>query len=505
MNGIVSLQEFPVDPNAVPVPRATPSAADLDQITNALGGGAKSMLMLNSGIDRGNDIAVQNQIIADRQSMSPLDFEAKYGSEIMRQMDMLAGADSERYLMENTDRSRGAQYGDNINNVFTGLVGGVGDAATFVGGMVNRDVGRAFSEGTSWFRENMQDLQSTAQQRNRYINGIRAELDGQDNQRQYERDLADGDSSFVAGLSYLGRGLVNGASRFIEDPTSLETGVAEGVGSLLAGGAIGKGATIAGRLAGMGQRATAAMMPAAIGAMEGGSAYSGALQEVMDMSYEDLAQNSPTFREMIAQGMDPEQAKETVAGRAAEIAGIIQAPIGALTGRLVSRFEANPLGSKGFRDMVRNILNETVEEGAQSASGQLAQNIGVRQADENQMLLEGIGDQTAQGAILGSLTAGAIQTPNVPGAALRSAASALRNRAEAIQTQNEAGSGVTDEDIQAAAATVAQNMGAVAEATDAMVQSIPEDIRPEIGANSLRDRITNAVTVTDADMESLGP
>ena len=64
MNGIVSLQEFPVDPNAVPVPRVTPSAADLDQITNALGGGANSMLMLNLGIDRGNDIASQNQIIA---------------------------------------------------------------------------------------------------------------------------------------------------------------------------------------------------------------------------------------------------------------------------------------------------------------------------------------------------------------------------------------------------------------------------------------------------------
>lgn len=505
MNGIVSLQEFPVDPNAVPVSRPMPSAADLDQITNAIGGGANSMLMLNSAIDRGNDIAIQNQIIADRQSMSPLDFEAKYGPEIMRQMDMLSGADSERFLLENTNRSLGARVGDNVNNVFTGLVGGIGDAATFAGGMVNRDVGRVFSEGTDWFRENMQDMQSTAQQRNRYINGIRAELDGQDNQRQYERDLADGDSSFVAGLSYLGRGLVNGASRFIEDPTSLETGVAEGVGSLFSGGAVGKGLGITGRLAGVGRATTASMMPAAIGAMEGGSAYSGARQEVMDMSYEDLAQNSPTFRDMIAQGVDPAQAKEAVASQAAEIAGMIQAPIGALTGRLVTRFEANPLGSKGFSDMVRNILNETVEEGAQSASGQLAQNIGVRQADENQMLLEGIGDQTAQGAILGSLTAGAIQTPNVPGAAVRSAASALRTRAEALQAQNEAGSGVTDEDIQAAAASVAENMGAVAEATDTMVQSIPEDIRPEIGTNSLRDRITNAVTVTDADMESLGP
>ena len=72
------------------------------------------MLMLNSGIDRGNDIAVQNQIIADRQSMSPLDFEAKYGSEIMRQMDMLSGADAERFLMENTDRGLGARVGDNV-------------------------------------------------------------------------------------------------------------------------------------------------------------------------------------------------------------------------------------------------------------------------------------------------------------------------------------------------------------------------------------------------------
>ena len=505
MNGIVSLQEFPVDPNTVPVARPTPSAADLNQITNALGGGANSMLMLNTGIDRGNDIAVQNQIIADRQSMSPLDFEAKYGPEIMRQMDMLSGADSERYLMENTDRGLSARVGDNVNNAFTALVGGIGDAATFAGGMVNRDVGRVFSEGTDWFRENMQDMQSTAQQRNRYINGIRADLDERDNQRQYERDLADGDSSFVASLSYLGRGLVNGASRFIEDPTSLETGVAEGVGSLFSGGVIGKGLGVAGRLAGVGQRTTASMMPAAIGAMEGGSAYSGALQEVMGMGHDDLLRTSPSYREMIAQGVGPEQAKETVAGRAAEIAGMIQAPIGALTGRLVSRFEANPLGSKGFRDMVQNILNETVEEGAQSASGQLAQNIGVRQADENQMLLEGVGDQAAQGAILGSLTAGAVQTPNVPGAALRSAASALRTRAEAIQAQNEAGSGVTDEDIQAAAATVAENMGAVAKVTDTMIESLPEDIRDEIGANSLRDRITNAVSVTDADMESLGP
>lgn len=251
------------------------------------------MLMLNSGIDRGNDIAVQNQIIADRQSMSPLDFEAKYGSEVLRQMDMLARADSERYLMENTDRGFGARVGD-MSIIFSLVLWVASVMLPRLPGAWSTGMWDGSSrEEPTWFRENMQDMQSTAQQRNRHINGIRAELDGQDNQRQYERDLADGDSSFVAGLSYLGRGLVNGASRFIEDPASLETGVAEGIGSLLAGGVIGKGASVAGRLAGMGQHATATMMPAAIGAMEGGSAYSGAMQEVMDMSYEDLAQNSP--------------------------------------------------------------------------------------------------------------------------------------------------------------------------------------------------------------------
>ena len=104
MNGIVSLQEFPVDPNAVPVPRATPSAADLDQITNALGGGANSMLVLNSAIDRGNDIAVQNQIIADRQSMSPLDFEAKYEGASREVTPAEISSELERQVKEYTSK-----------------------------------------------------------------------------------------------------------------------------------------------------------------------------------------------------------------------------------------------------------------------------------------------------------------------------------------------------------------------------------------------------------------
>ena len=110
------------------------------------------------------------------------------------------------------------------------------------------------------------------------------------------------------------------------------------------------------------------------------------------------------------------------------------------------------ISSKGFRDMIKNILNETIEEGAQSASGQTAQNFGIQQtADENQNILENVGDQTAQGAILGSLTAGVVQAPSVPRVTISQAASALRERAATIQAANEAGSGVSVAYLRAAA------------------------------------------------------
>jgi len=488
-------------PAAAPV---TPAPEDAAQLRNSLTD-PNAMLMLNVARQRGNDLATDNQIVNDYQNMDPWTFSQRYGMTVARDMDMLTQGTTEVARLTNSRRSTGEHIGDAASGVATGLIGGIGDASTLVAGMLNEDAGRVVSDGTTEFRHFMEEYtQTNANNRNRAIGAVRSELDSQDNRNQYEEDLESGESGFEAGLSFLGRGLVNGAASFWEDPQSLETGLAEGVGSLFAGGYVGKGLGAVSRLAGMGSRSTKAMMPASIGMMEGGSAYSGALQQVMAMPIESLYETSPSFREMIASGMDPETAREAVAADAANIAALIQAPVGALTGRLVARFEAQPLGSRGFSDMVNNILRETVEEGTQSATGQLAQNLGVQQADENQFLLENVGEQTAKGAILGGLTAGVVQSPRVPGQTIRVVAERLRASSAKVEASNEAGSGVTDADFIATGTELAETVAPITEAVEAAVEAAPEIVRREIGASTLRERLNDMVVLGPTDRDALG-
>ena len=488
-----------------PTVPTTPSPNDAAALTAAVSD-PNAMLRMNMAMDRGNSTATDNAIIQDYQSIPFWQFQRKYGPEIAAQMGDLAAGQQELFRLENQDRSALARTGDAASGVAKGLVGGIGDAGTFVAGALNNDAGLWTAQQTSDFRSFMDENQSQSNQSNRFLSSIRSELDAEDNQAEYERQLDDGKSGFESSLAYLGRGFVNGAARFWEDPQSLETGLAEGVGSLFAGGAIGKGVGIVSKLAKVGSLSAKAMMPATIGAMEGGSAYSGAVMEVMGMSHEDLARTSPTYRELLLSGSNPEQAREQVAARAGQIAGAIQAPIGALTGKLVSGFEANPLGSKGFRDMIKNIVSETVEEGIQGGTGQAAQNVGIQQsADENQMLIEGVGDQVSQGAILGSLTAGVVQTPAIPGTVVRGALNALTKRASEVQTANDAGSGVTGADLRANAAVATDALEGVSEAAETLAQAMPEDVRSDTDAGNFRSRIEQAITVKEEDVAGLSP
>ena len=504
MAGIQDYLDQFIQPVTTPVQPVVPSQADAAALTGAVNDPTAGLTM-NVAMDRGNSLATNNQIINDFQNIPLWQFNQKYGPAITEQMGRLAVGQDEVSRLDNDNRTAGRIAGDVTSGAVKGLVGGLGDAATLVGGALNQDAGVWAAQTTQGFRDWMgKNTQSLGNNRNRFMSSIRAELDGQDNEAQYERDK-ETDSDFMAGLKYLGRGFVNGASRFVEDPRSLEIGLSEGIGSLLAGGPLAKGIGVAGKLAGVGKLATTAAMPAAIGMMEGGSAYAGTIQEVMGMSHEDLMLNSPTYRQQVADGVKPDDAKENVAARAAEIAAAIQTPIGALTGKLVAGFEAAPLGAKGFREMIRNIVNETVEEGAQSASGQLAQNLGIQQtANENQNLLEDVGDQTAQGAILGSLTAGVLQAPKVPVVAISEAVTSLKERGAAVRAANEAASGVTEADTLAAAETLSSTLEPIAEAAQKAAENVAPDAKTEIGVDTLKTRIQNAVNISPADIQQVG-
>lgn len=275
---------------------------------------------------------------------------------------------------------------------------------------------RKLSDMNDWFNSRKSD---ESQIHNRRF-GVENSLDQADNLEQFEEDKAR-DGEFVATLKRFGRDTFNTLDNAWDDPEVLRDTVAQGIGSLGAGGLIAKavkkmgkaalgravasgalaeGGAVASRVATYGSKAT---MPLVIGGMEAGGAYQ---QTIMD-AYDTLSQRDDLS----------EADKERLANRAGLTAAAIQAPISILTGTLVSKFEANPFSVGSVRSAAGNILKEAVEEGAQSASGQIAQNYGIREnVDQTRDLAQGVGEQTALGVIGGAGSAALVQAP---GATLR--------------------------------------------------------------------------------------
>jgi hypothetical protein len=359
-----------------------------------------------------NGAASASELENDIRYLEPVDLILKYGyDEAMRlQREGLKEVRRLRNL-ESTDRSGVAGLGDTINSIGSGFVNGLGGLTALGAGIVDPEAGAAVSDVLNEFNELADSQRSDASRNRRYVNSEISRLDQRDNKARYERDFRD---DGLAAWRRVGRDAVDGFRRSFEDPITTLDNTSEAVGSLASGsvlaaglrkigqkvlGAAAKGGVLAGAAgserAGRAFAITSkgiekASLPVAVGLTEGGGAY------------------QSTFREMLARGFSEEEANE-----AALQAAAIQAPIGALTGTIVSRFERNPLRVGSTREAASNILREIAEEGIQSGAGQTAQNYAVRGFDENKDILEGIGDQIGRGAAAGGLAAGAIQAPGV--------------------------------------------------------------------------------------------
>lgn len=494
-------------------PVVPPTSEDVAQVESIAQSPAASE-MVNVGLKRGNETVTQNQILVDKGTLTAAEFLGKYGTDINSDITTIENAARSAPSTDLIQRSAGEMITDNAINVGSGLVQSLGGIGALGAGVINQDAGIAVSEKLNEFSTFTKDLQSKELQLARAEDTIRATLDNADSDAVFERNRAD-DETFIDALGTYGEKFISdvssGAGRLLEDPMMLEAGTAEGIGSLLAGGPVSKGIGVASKAAGLvlgkgGAWGVASTMPAAIALMEGGNAYSGAINEVMGMDNAELAENSALYRELIEGGATPEDAKKTAAHRAGLIASAIQAPIAGLSGRLVAGFEANPLGSKTFGDIVKNILNETTEEGIQSLTGELAQNLGIQlTADETRSVIENAGSAMVQGAVFGSMTAGVLQAPIVPGAAVRTGLAALTKRASEVDAINESGSGVTESDLTATADVLAEVMPAMPEAVAKAVETLPAETKAEIGADSFKPRVERAMTITDADIAALGP
>lgn len=417
-----------------------------------------------------------------------------------------AQAAGRQFIDRTSDRDGWQTIDDAVSNTVLGGVNSVGGLAALGIGLVNDNAGAAVSQGLDSFNEWARSNQSSALNNRRRAYESANRVAAQDNQMLYEREKqADGD--FIASLRRIGRDAYSSVKLAADDTAILGAGAAEGMGSLLTGGPLAKGAkalagkaiasaakrgviaeggAAAGRLTTLADRAA---MPGVIGAMEAGGAYSGAVNEVMAMSHDDLMRTSPKYAELIQQGWDPEEAKRDVATSGGLTAAAIQFPIAALSGTLVSKFEASPFKVPSLGSAARSIGLQTVEEGIQSGSGQAASNLGIQAfADPNRDLSQGVGEQVGLGALYGSMSAGAVQAPSITqSAAMRgvgAASNAVLRRVQENQEKNEASSPIADQTIGRALREFDQAAPTIRDGVKQLVDQ--RDLTPEQKAESFQ-------------------
>ena len=457
---------------------------------------------------QGTGTSIQDPITQDLVNLTGSELIAKYGYEQGLSMLQQRTMGDNRFKNDVNTVSRNPRW-DTVTGAGKGLANSIGGLGSLAVGLVNDDAGAWAAGQMGDFNEWASSKQSDSLNIHRRSQAVINALSAEDNKARYENErLTDGD--FAAGLRRVGRDVLDIGANAWNDGAILGDLVSEGVGSLLAGGLLSKAAKVSG-LANVTGRAT---MPGIIGGMESGGAYQQTTNQVMGMSHADLMISSPDYRDLVSKGWKPEDAKTEIATSAGLLAAAVTAPTAIAAGKLVAPFEAAPFATGSLRKLGTNALKETVEEGIQGGSGQLAQNFGVKSfADENQDLGAGVGDAIGTGALAGSLSTGAIGAPGVAlnagktavsgaVAAGRAGMGAISDRLANIRSTTAAESPVDPTKLNAAAeeiiATAPQTMSQV----DAFVAD--GSLTPEQGA-TVKERLDKLNTTISFKPEDLGP
>lgn len=494
-------------------------------------------------------------IQADFTNASPLEIVNKYGNE--QGMGILnARVNAANAVRRDLTKSRtyGEALGDTLSGVGLGVANTLGGIAALGTGLVNDNAGATIASGLDWLNKGVHNLQSDALNARRNVVQNQNVISAQENEKLYKQDIDKGESELVASLSRIGRDAYDSVANTLSNGMAATDGLAEGVGSLFTGGplirgvsALGKvmvggdkavkGITLAAELgsrpARIAQTAGRVAAPAiAIGGMEAGGAYQQTANEIMEMPFSELAAKSPVYQQHIKDGLSPEEARRQTASETGITAAGLTAPVAALTGPLVSKFELNPLKVGSLAGAGSNMLRETIEEGIQSGTSQLAQNKAIQgNVDAKRDLLKGVGEQTGLGALYGFGSAGVAQAPgatvkaagaavgpavrttlagaSLAGKALAKVASPITNilvqRGEEVAKRNEQASPVSDATVNAAAqeatAQAEQAQATVQEAVDAM------DISPEekAAATQYAADLTQAMKFDPVELEQASP
>lgn len=492
---------------------------------------------------------------ADFTQASPLEIINKYGNEQGLQIlnSRANAADAVRQDLSK-QRTNAEAFGDILSGVGLGVANTLGGIAALGTGLVNDNAGASIASGLDWLNKGVHNLQSDALNARRNVVQNQNVISAQENEKLYKQDIDKGESELVASLSRIGRDAYDSVANTLSNGMAATDGLAEGVGSLFTGGPLIRGVSALGKVMVGGDKAVKGITLAAelgsrparvalatgrvaapaiaIGGMEAGGAYQQTANEIMEMPFSELAAKSPVYQQHIKDGLSPEEARRQTASETGITAAGLTAPVAALTGPLVSKFELNPLKVGSLAGAGSNMLRETVEEVIQSGTSQLAQNKAIQgNVDAKRDLLKGVGEQTGLGALYGFGSAGVAQAPgatvkaagaavgpavrttmagaSLAGKALAKVASPITDilvqRGEEVTKRNEQASPVSDATVNAAAqeatAQAEQAQATVQEAVDAM------DISPEekAAATQYAADLTQAMKFDPVELEQANP
>jgi hypothetical protein len=162
------------------------------------------------------------------------------------------------------------------------------------------------------------------------------------------------------------------------------------------------------------------------GAMEGTGSASEVMNEIQNISHEDLLENSVPYRnyykELISQGMQEDLAKEKAKNKIAYDAALpVLFEVGALAtfaGAFSKGLEKIPSGLTKA-EFAKNILGEMTEEGI-TGFQTIPQNIAIKKyADPSKDILEGVGSNISESVIGAVPGAGIIQVPGLTKGAVK--------------------------------------------------------------------------------------
>lgn len=489
-----------------------------------------SLYQISAGIGNQAGAATMGELETDLRTMDPLDLVLKYGPDAQRLLSArtTAGRDFRDDQAINT-RTPSMAAADTVSGIGGGLANAFGGLGSLAAGLISDEAGiwgaTKLNEMNQWIEGTQSD---TLNARRRTVRAESA-LDKRDSDAQYELDKKSV-GNVLAGARRIGRDVVDAVANNASDQITLIQGASDAAGSLLAGGPIAKtigaaGAPLAqvGRAAGISEAALARAavagerltMPATIGAIEGGGAYQSTATEVMQQSFEDLEKNSPAFRELVASGSTPEAARIELANRSALLAAAIQAPVGAATGALVSRFERSPFQVPSLGSAATNVaLREPIEEAIQSGAGQVAQNLAIRETvNPNKDLTEGVGEQIGTGALFGFGSAALVQAPGAAGRALqagaeltarglRNVAGSILERGQRVIDANQKASPVADPAVLQESIVAQAEAPATAEVINQAIEATPATPEEKAVATSYVDGMMQKLNITPEELVS---